>query len=193
MPERTCIACRTKGEQVRFFRMVAGPGEKVYAELDNRLPGRGAYCCIGPECVGKAMNPKNLGRTLRSSVRAPEPGEMIQTLHSLLKKRLEGLLGAAWRKKVVAAGRDAALRAALSEKEGCLFLAEDLSPGSRSEVGRSEAKGEDSESDLEFQMTMEEVGDIFGHRPVGVFFVADGSLADSLKLRSSQVRSLGTA
>lgn len=188
MPERTCIACRTKGEQVCFFRMVAGPGKEIYAELDSRLPGRGAYCCIVPECVGKALNPKNLARTLRSSVNAPEPGEMIRTLRTLLKKRLEGLLGAAWRKKVVAAGRDAALRVVRSKKEGRLFLAENLSPGSRSEV-----EGEGSESALEFQMTMEEVGDVFGRRPVGVFFVADGSLADSLELRSSQVRSLGAA
>jgi len=167
--------------------MVVGPGNKIYAELDNRLPGRGAYCCIESECVDKALNPKNLTRTLRSRVNAPETDALVQDLHGLLKQRLGGLLGAAWRKKVVAAGRDSALRAARSKNEGRLFLAEDLSSGSRSDV-----EGEDSKPAVAIQMSMEEVGDIFGRRPVGVFFVADDSLADSLELRNSQVCSLGT-
>ncbi len=188
MPERTCIACRAKGEPVRFFRMVAGPGKEVYAELDSRLPGRGAYCCIGSKCVNKALNPRNLERSLRESVKVPEPGELIRNLQALLKNRLEGLLGAAWRKNVVAAGREAALRAARSENKGRLFLAEDLSPGSRSEV-----REHNRVPAAELQMTMEEVGSVFGRRPVGVFFVADASLADSLELRSFQVRSLRAA
>ncbi len=168
--------------------MVAGPGNEVFAELDSRLPGRGAYCCIGPGCLEKALNPKNLERCLRARVNAPEAGELTRNLRALLKNRMEGLLGAAWRKKAVAAGRDTALRAARSEKEGRLFLAEDLSPGSRSEVN-----GERSGPVAELHMTMAEVGAVFGRRPVGVFFVANGSLADSLELRSSQIRSFKVA
>ncbi len=173
--------------------MVAGPGGEVYAELDSRLPGRGAYCCFRAECLNRALAPGNLARALRSEITAPAADEIAASLCSLLGRRIEGLLGAAWRKKVVSAGRDAALRAARPGGVGRLFLAEDLAAGSREEVLKRASLGDESASPAELKMTMERVGAVFGGRPVGVFFLADASLAETVALRSSQVSALAPA
>ena len=186
MPERMCVACRKKGPSETMFRMVAGPGEEVYVELDSRLPGRGAYCCIDRRCMDSAFEAKVLARAFRKNIQAPRADEITATLRRLLDKRVEGLLGAAWRKKAVAAGRDSARRALRSTPGGRLFLAADLSEGSRAEVLRH-----GPESHAEMQMTMERIGAVLGGRPVGVVFVADPSLADSIALRCAQAGALG--
>ncbi|MBI3025039.1 MAG: YlxR family protein [Candidatus Tectomicrobia bacterium] len=104
MPVRTCIGCRTKGEADAFFRMVAGPGGGVAAELGNRLPGRGAHCCFKSACLESALKPKNLARALRAEVR---PAELAGRVRALLRQRLE-----------VLALRDASLAAALAQRAG---------------------------------------------------------------------------
>lgn len=188
MPERTCIACRAKGDPARFFRIVAGPESQVVVELDNRLPGRGAYCCIGLKCIDKGMIAKRLAHALRTSVQVPTREEVLTRLGSLLAGKIEGLLGAASRKRVAAAGREAALRAARAEKGGRLFFAADVSKGTRSDI-----EGFDSLVVGEIPLTMAEMGRILNRPPVGVIFIADKSLAESVNIRSVQMRSLKTA
>jgi predicted RNA-binding protein YlxR (DUF448 family) len=169
-----------------MFRMVAGPGEEVYVELDSRLPGRGAYCCVERKCLESALEAKLLARAFRKYIQAPKADEISANLRRLLGERVEGLLGAAWRKKAVAAGRDSAQRALRSAPGGRLFLASDLSEGSRAELLKRGL-----ESHAEMYMTMEQIGAVLGGRPVGVVFVSDPSLADSIALRCAQAGALG--
>lgn len=188
MPERTCIACRSKRDPDDFFRIVAGPENRVFIELDNRLPGRGAYCCIGLKCIEKGLIAKRLAHALRASVEVPARDEVVGRLGSLLAGKIEGLLGAASRKGVVAAGREAALKAAYAEKGGRLFFAADVSKGTRSDI-----EGLDSSVVSELPLTMAEMGRILNRPPVGVIFIPDDSLAESLNIRSVQMRSLKTS
>lgn len=190
MPERTCIACRKKGPPEKLFRMVAGPGGEVYVELDSRLPGRGAYCCFKAGCLDSALEAGKLGRALRSKPKPPGVASVAAALVEHLGRRLEGLLGAAWRKRVVSAGRDAALRACRQKARGRLFLASDLSEASHSEVLGADSGAARKGGPVAFPLSMARVGDVLGGRPVGVFFVADPSLAEPLALRSAQVDAL---
>jgi hypothetical protein len=185
MPVRTCIGCRKKGEAEEFFRMVAGPGGGVAAELDSRLPGRGAHCCFKASCLQAALKPKNLARALQEGVRPPGADEIAAQVRDLLRRRLEGLLAAAWRKGALVPGRDAAFRA-LAEG-GRLLLAQDLSAGSRGEIPR-EAK-----PPLELPFRMEEIGRLLGRAPAGVLAVRDLSLEKALAQRAGQLHSLGEA
>ncbi|MBT3350596.1 MAG: YlxR family protein [Nitrospinaceae bacterium] len=187
MPERTCIACRKKEPPEKLFRMVAGPGGDVYVELDSRLPGRGAYCCFNAGCFDLALEAGRLKRALRSEVKSPDGASISAALVENLGRRLEGILGAAWRKRVVSAGRDTALRACRNKTGGCLFLANDLSESSRLEVLGADLGMAAKSGPVKFPLPMARVGDVFGSRPVGVFFVADPSLANPLALRSAQV------
>jgi len=166
--------------------MVAGPDGEVYAELENRLPGRGAYCCFCDRCLNLALEPKNLERALRTKVKIPDPEDIVTAVQSLLERRIEGLLGAAMRKNVVAAGRDAAMRASHSGRAGRVFLARDLSKKTRPGVTGGLVR-----PPVEMKMEMSRIGDILGGRPVGVLFVSDPLLAVSLELRSLQASAFG--
>ena len=46
MPQRTCAACRNKGDANDFFRMVVGPGGKIVCELGSKLPGEGLIAVL---------------------------------------------------------------------------------------------------------------------------------------------------
>lgn len=190
MPERTCIACRKKGPPEKLFRMVAGPDGEVYVELDSRLPGRGAYCCFNAGCLASALEAGKLGRALRSDLKPPHGASISASLLEHLGRRLEGILGAAWRKRAVSAGRDAALRASSRRVRGRLFLASDLSESSRSEMLGADIGEAAKGGPVAFPLPMARVGEVFGGRPVGVFFVAGPSLADPLALRCAQVDAL---
>ncbi len=67
IPERTCIACRTKAPKWELIRFVVKEGEII---LDERavMPGRGAYLC--KSCFPRRDYPKilkNLKRALKIS------------------------------------------------------------------------------------------------------------------------------
>ncbi|MEK6709685.1 MAG: DUF448 domain-containing protein [Nitrospinota bacterium] len=179
---RTCIGCREKGEPAAFFRMVAGPGGEVVAELGNRLPGRGAHCCFRLACAREAVKPKNLARALRAEVRAPAADEIAARVRALLRRRMEGLLAAAWRKEALVPGRDAALRELAGG--GRLLLAEDLAAGSRREL----PAGADP---LELPLGMEEIGRLLGRAPVGILCIRDDSLAAALEQQARHHLGLG--
>lgn len=183
MPVRTCIGCRTRDEADAFFRMVAGPGGEVVAELDSRLPGRGAHCCFKAACLEAALRPKSLARALPGGGKPPAPRELAEQVRALLRRRIEGLLSAAWRKGALAPGRDAALRALAGG--GRLLLARDLSAGSRREIPAAAGPP------LELPFGMEEIGRLLGRLPVGVLAVGDASLAAALAQRTGQFHALG--
>lgn len=182
MPVRTCIGCRTKGEADAFFRMVADPGGGVAAELGSRLPGRGAHCCFKAACLEAALKPKNLARALQEGLKPPPPAELAERVRGLLRRRLEGLLAAAWRKGILTPGRDAAFREL--EGGGRLLLARDLSEGSRREVPPGAEP-------VELPLGMEEIGRLLGRGPVGVLALGDASLAGAVAQRAEQFRALG--
>lgn len=192
MPERTCIACRKKEPPEKLFRMVAGPDAEVYIELDSRLPGRGAYCCFNAGCIGSALEVGKLGRALRSDLKSPHMASMTASLLVHLDRRLEGILGAAWRKRAVSPGRDAALRASRHKTRGRLFLASDLAKSSRSDVLGSDIGEAAKGGPVQCPLPMVRVGEVFGGRPVGVFFVAGPSLAEPLALRCAQAAALAS-
>lgn len=159
----------------------------MVAELDSRLPGRGAHCCFRPECLREALRPRTIEHALRRSVFSPEPGELLDRLHSLILGRVRGLLGTARRKGVLSAGREAAFRASRAGLGGRIFVAQDLAERSR------RAADEQASVAVLLPLTMEELGEQLGRAPVGVLFVADERLAESIVLRASQAFCLRTA
>jgi len=65
MPERTCIACKHKTDQVSFWR--------VARDLEGRVAlwkglGRSAYICKRLECLEGAMAKGRLERALKGAV-----------------------------------------------------------------------------------------------------------------------------
>ena len=67
-PERTCIACRTKGSKENFLKIVKNKNGSFLIEKDVRLDGRGAYICKSKECYAKCVKTKALNRAFKTNV-----------------------------------------------------------------------------------------------------------------------------
>lgn len=63
IPERTCVACRTKAPKRELIRFVAR-GCEIILDEKGSLPGRGAYLCRG--CLSKKGEPKILKKLKRA-------------------------------------------------------------------------------------------------------------------------------
>ena len=68
MPERTCIACRTKGDKSLFIKVVSNKNGQVFIEKDAKLDGRGAYVCKNIECAKLCKKNKALNRVFKRPI-----------------------------------------------------------------------------------------------------------------------------
>ena len=88
-PQRTCAACRRKGEQATFLRIVAAADGRIGLNPAARLQGRSAYICRNLNCYELALKNRSLERSLRRQI----PEEILQELKELIevedKKRKE--------------------------------------------------------------------------------------------------------
>lgn len=67
-PERTCIACRKKGNKSLFFKIVMNKNGDVEIESDVKLEGRGAYICKNEECAKICKKNRALNRVFKRNI-----------------------------------------------------------------------------------------------------------------------------
>ncbi len=72
IPERTCVACRARGQKRGLIRLVRTPEGQVLVDPTGRRPGRGAYLCAAQPCWDAALKRKALNRALRTVLTAEE-------------------------------------------------------------------------------------------------------------------------
>ena len=75
-PERTCIACRSKGSKENFVKVVKNKAGEFAIERDKKLDGRGAYICNTKECAEKCAKTRALNRVFKMVV----PQEVYEEL-----------------------------------------------------------------------------------------------------------------
>lgn len=80
IPERTCVACRKKGEKKEFLKIVKS-GETAVIDESGRLDGRGAYICKDADCIKKAIKTKAFNRSFKCNV----DNDLYQSLENYLK------------------------------------------------------------------------------------------------------------
>lgn len=64
VPERSCVACRTKRPKRELTRLVRTP-DGILPDTLGKLSGRGAYLCDNPSCWERAITSQVLERALR--------------------------------------------------------------------------------------------------------------------------------
>jgi len=127
-PQRSCLGCRTCKDQNLLIRFVLSSQNEVLPDLDNKLPGRGAYTCMSVECLLKAVKQRQFKRSFKQDVQVMPPEEMVQHLRQILHDRIIGLIGLANRAGKVTAGGSMvsdALKSAV--KPGLVIVATDVS------------------------------------------------------------------
>ena len=65
---RTCVACRTEAPKRALVRVVRTPEGSAVLDVTGKLPGRGAYICLNPECLHRARKTGALSRALKTSL-----------------------------------------------------------------------------------------------------------------------------
>ena len=108
-PLRTCIACRHERTKDELLRFVLAPDMTVVPDIVGRLPGRGAYTCLDPECVEAAVRKRQFHRAFRGEARTV-PETMAHDIGRLVMERLQGLLALINRAGMVVSGNDAVER-----------------------------------------------------------------------------------
>ncbi len=85
IPMRMCVGCREMKPKKELIRAVRSPEGEVSLDATGKKPGRGAYCCLNPDCLKRALKQGQLDRQLEVKL-SPEVNEQLtETLNRLLE------------------------------------------------------------------------------------------------------------
>lgn len=126
---RTCLGCRAKRERKEMIRIVRHPEGNAVFDIDARLPGRGAYVCPLPGCVGK-LTSSSLSHHLRAKVTLPDHRRLTKDLVSACQVKVRNLLSIGLKSGQILVGSRAAEEALLRGRAFLLVLAGDTAPRS---------------------------------------------------------------
>ncbi len=79
-PERTCIACRKKGDKSLFVKVVLNKNGEAKLERTAKLEGRGAYICKNIDCANLCKKNKALNRVFKRPIDESVYEELINEL-----------------------------------------------------------------------------------------------------------------
>lgn len=83
VPERTCLACRTRAAKHELIAFVRDPHGRVLVAVPGRSQGRSAYSCRNERCAGIAV--KKLARALKVELGADEQRRLFDEAVELMK------------------------------------------------------------------------------------------------------------
>lgn len=129
-PQRSCIACRREGDKGSFLRFVISPEGAVTPDLEEKLPGRGAYTCQSMRCLKDALKRKQFNRAFKGAVvQVSDAGDLSELVGRIIEQRIGGYLSLANKAGVLLSGGDTVERTLRSTKvPNLLLLAQDTSP-----------------------------------------------------------------
>lgn len=67
---RTCVGCGRSRRKQELLRIARSSDNQVRIDIEQRLPGRGAYICPTPACAMLARQTHGLERSLRQRIGA---------------------------------------------------------------------------------------------------------------------------
>jgi predicted RNA-binding protein YlxR (DUF448 family)/ribosomal protein L7Ae-like RNA K-turn-binding protein len=127
-PQRSCLGCRATKDKEFLIRFVLSGENEVLPDLDNRLPGRGAYTCINEGCLIKAVTQRQFKRSFKQDVQVMDSESMVRHTRHLLFARIIGLIGLANKAGGVISGGSMVSDALKSRvKPGIVIVATDVS------------------------------------------------------------------
>jgi len=127
-PQRSCLSCKTTKDRDQLIRFVKAPDGEVVADIDAKLPGRGAYTCLNHACVRDAIQKRQFNRAFKAEIQLPSAELMVSCIAERINSRILGYIALANKAgKIVSGGSmvNDAIRSA--NKPGLILLAEDVS------------------------------------------------------------------
>lgn len=71
IPQRMCVGCQQMKNKKELMRVVRTPEGEILLDATGKKSGRGAYVCVGEQCLAKAFKEKRLERALKQEI---DPG-----------------------------------------------------------------------------------------------------------------------
>ncbi len=68
IPMRQCLGCREMKPKRELIRVVRSPEGEISLDFKGKANGRGAYLCLSPDCLKKALKSKALERAFQTSI-----------------------------------------------------------------------------------------------------------------------------
>jgi hypothetical protein len=126
-PQRSCIYCRTVKNKGELLRFVLSPDRILVPDLQEKLPGRGAYTCMKISCLRGAAEKKQFSRAFKGEVREADAAGLISRVAVRIQERIASYLSLANKAGKVVSGTDMVLDAMKHRSLGIVFIASDIS------------------------------------------------------------------
>jgi len=177
-PQRSCLGCRTSKDKNLLLRFVLTPDMEILSDLDNRLPGRGAYTCINNRCLAVAIEQKQFKRSFKHDVSVMPAEQLIEHVRQQLHARIIGLIGLANKAGMITGGGSMVTDALRSKKKpGLVIVAGDVSEAIGSKIIHAAASHHVPHRTI---ITKDDFGAILGKAPRSAIAVAAGGFVAQL-------------
>jgi hypothetical protein len=131
---RRCIATRTPADRDTLVRFVIGPDDRLVADPDARLPGRGLWLSADAESFKRALSRNLFAKAARRRV-VVDP-EIAERLDRMLAERCRQWLGLARRAGLLEMGFEQVMRTARAGEIDVLVVARDAAADGRDKLAR---------------------------------------------------------
>jgi predicted RNA-binding protein YlxR (DUF448 family)/ribosomal protein L30E len=127
-PQRSCLGCRKTRDRDALIRFVISPQGELVADIEAKLPGRGAYTCVSQTCLQAALKQRQFSRGFKREVVAATPDEMTGLVGAIMQRRILSYIGLANKAGQVISGGSLVSDALRSgHKPGLILVATDVS------------------------------------------------------------------
>ncbi|HXE98561.1 MAG TPA: DUF448 domain-containing protein [Dongiaceae bacterium] len=178
-PQRSCLGCRTSKDKNLLIRFVQTPELEILPDLENRLPGRGAYTCIDKRCLAAAIEQRQFKRSFRQDVSVMPAEQLIEYVRQQLHGRIIGLIGLANKAGLITGGGSMVIDALKSKKKpGLVIVATDVSEAIGDKIIHAAAAHHVPHRTA---VTKDDIGAILGKAPRSAIAVAAGGFVAQLE------------
>ena len=177
-PQRTCLGCRTSKDKNLLLRFVQTPDMEILPDLENRLPGRGAYVCIDTRCLSAAVDQKQFKRSFKHDVKVMPADQLVEYVRLQLHNRIIGLIGLANKAGLITGGSSMVIDALKSKKRpGLVIVATDVSEAIGDKIIHAAAAHHVAQRTV---ATKDDFGVILGKAPRSAIAVGSGGFVAQL-------------
>lgn len=81
IPMRKCLGCGENKSKKDLIRIVKTPEDEIVVDTTGKINGRGAYICNNSECLERAVENKNISKSLKK--------ELTKEIYDELKVKIE--------------------------------------------------------------------------------------------------------
>ena len=183
--QRSCLACREVRDKGSLLRFVLAPDRTLVPDLQQKLPGRGAYTCLKRSCLRQAAQKKQFARGFKGEVLGAEPDFLVAQVTQKLEERIASYLSLANKAGKAVSGSDQVMEKLKKGGAALLFIATDISV----DIGEkfravAQLKGVPCVA----LFTKERLGELIGKELRSVIAVSDSGFAGSIGLETEKYR-----